>query len=177
MTHQCRCREAEPFDEFAMIDDEIQPVVERMHRLVIAPTGARKLRRIDRGARCKACDKAAIGRQSPRPVQIDERRTAAADLNLGLDPVLPKPELADVGSCHGLQWVAAIAGDFAVTGRLARSRSGHHRSSYLSSQRPARCGNTSRANKSMLRYHSSRAIERKCGSERRCPLRSRLTSS
>src|ERR1051325_6766912 len=147
MTHQCRCREAEPFEEFAMIDDEVQPVVERMHRVTIAPSGARKLRRMDGEARCKTCDKAAVGRQSPRPVQIEQRRTAAADLNLGLDPVLPKPELADVGSCHGLQWVAAMAGDFAVTGRLARRRSGHHRSSYLSSQRPARWGSASPADR------------------------------
>ena len=43
--------------------------------------------------------------------------------------------------------------------------------------RGARCGSTSRANRSMLRLHSSVGIEPKCRSASRCPMRSRLMPS
>jgi len=37
----------------------------------------------------KAGDECAVGGEPPRPMQIDERPTAAADLDLSLDAVLP----------------------------------------------------------------------------------------
>src|SRR5262249_58165793 len=87
-------------EQFAVIEDQVEPVVECVHRVRIAASGSWKLRRIDRMAVGKAGDECAVGGKPPRPVQVDERLTAAADLDLGLDSVLPKAEPAYLRGGH-----------------------------------------------------------------------------
>src|SRR5882672_11442479 len=99
-----------------MIDDQVQPVLERMHRLVISAAGARKLRCVDSEARRQASDERAVWRQSPGPVQIDQRRTVTANFDLCLNPILPEPQRTYLGSCHGIQFAAAITADASVAG-------------------------------------------------------------
>src|SRR5262249_22200865 len=181
MPDQCRSVESQLVEQLALIDDEVVPVVERMNGLVVAAAGARKLRCKDRVAAGKACNERTVGIKPPRPVQIDERRAVAGNFDFGLDPVLPEPELAHFRSRHvdfrRVQDAAARAGDVPATGRFALRRSGHQRSSYLSSHKSAIFGKTSRANRSMFFLHSSVGMEPKCSSASRWPMRARLMPS
>ena len=79
----------QPVEQLAVIDDQVEPVVECVHRVGITVRGPRKLRRVDGMVVGKAGDECAVGGEPPRPMQIDERPTAAADLDLSLDAVLP----------------------------------------------------------------------------------------
>src|SRR5262249_31584638 len=151
---------------------------ERVHRVRIAASGPWKLRRIDRMAVCKAGDESAVGGKPPRPVQADERPAGAADLDLGLDSSPPKAEPSYLRGGHGHSPASsAEAAAKAAAGCLDLRRSGHQRSSYLSSHRSARCGSTSRANRSMFFLHSAVAMEPKCRSASRWPIRKRLMPS
>src|SRR5262249_5439854 len=87
-------------EQFAVIEDQVEPVVEFVHRVGIAASGPRKLRRIDRMAVGKAGNESAVGGKPPRPVQRDERLTAAADLDRGLAAILPKAEPAYLRGGH-----------------------------------------------------------------------------
>ncbi len=76
-----------------MIDNQIQPIIELVHTLGIPLGGARVFRRIDGVCARKHGEKGMIVAQPPGPVQEHERRPAAIDRDLGLDLVLPEPEL------------------------------------------------------------------------------------
>src|SRR5262249_24884141 len=136
----------------------------------------RKLRRIDHMAVGKAGDERTIGGKPPRPVQVHERLTAAADLDLGLNSVLTKSEPAYLRGGH-VHSPASFYEAAAKVAALALRRSGHQRSSYLSSHRSVRCGSTSRANRSMFFLQSVVGMEPKCRSASRCPMRKRLMPS
>ena len=127
-------RELERVEQLAVIDDEVEPAVERVRRFGIAAAGAGKFRRIDGVLRGEPRDEGAVGRQPPRAVQINQRRAVACDLDLGLDPALPEFQPACFRARHAhsprVQDAAAMAG---AAARFFFRRSGHQWSSYLSS--------------------------------------------
>jgi hypothetical protein len=181
MTDQCRRSEFQPVEQLAVIDDEVEPIVQGVHGVVVAMAGARKLRRIDHVVGREARNERAVGIEPPRPVQINERRTVTRNLDLGFDPVVPKSELARLGSGHVC--FRPRSGCGGQGGRCAGDRTLR-----LEPLRPpaifvlvipqgARCGSTSLANRSMFFLHNSVGIEPKCSSESRWPMRRRLTPS
>src|SRR5262249_22582251 len=87
--------EPEPVEQLAVIDDEVQPRVELVHRLRIAGSGAGVVRRIDSVSGGQAVEKVAVRPQPPRAVQEDERRSRANDLDVSLDAVLPEAKSAN----------------------------------------------------------------------------------
>ena len=134
---QRRSFEPERVEQFAVTDEQVVPVVEMMGGFSIALAGAGKFRRMDGVAFGEPRDEGAVRREAPGPVQVNERRPVACDLDLGLDPSLPELEPANFGGGHALslrQEASAIEAA-AVNGaaRFVRRRSGHQRSSYWSS--------------------------------------------
>ena len=89
MADERRRGELQLVEQLTVIDDQVEPAVERVHRLGITASGAWVLRRIDGIGFGKAGDECAIGGEPPGSMQIDERRTAAADFHFRLDAVLP----------------------------------------------------------------------------------------
>ncbi len=94
-----RC-EFQLVEQFAVIDDQVEPIVERVHRVWITVAGARKFRCIDRVAAGKPRNECTVRPEAPRSMQIDKRRAAAADLDLGRNPVLPEFQPANIRSGH-----------------------------------------------------------------------------
>ena len=91
MADERRRRELERVEQFAVIDDQVEPAVERVRRFGVAAAGAGKFRCMDGVLRGEPRDEGAVGRQSPWAVQINQRRPVfARDLDLGLDPALPE---------------------------------------------------------------------------------------
>src|SRR5581483_2485905 len=87
-------------EQLTVINDEIEPIAQRVHGIFIARRGARRPRRIDRARLRQTRDKRTVGRETPRPVQIDERRAVAENFDFGLDPVLPQPDATLSRRCH-----------------------------------------------------------------------------
>ena len=128
-------RKLERVEQLAVIDDEVEPTVERVRRFGIAAAGAGKFRRIDGVFLGEPRHEGAVGPKPPRAVQINQRRPAfARDLDLGLDAALPEFQPACFRRRHAhsprVQDAAAMAG---AAARFFFKRSGHQRSSYLSS--------------------------------------------
>ena len=81
--------ELQTVEQLAVINEEVEPIAKCMNPIGIARCGARMPRRIDRVCAGETGNESAVGIEPPRPVQIDERRSPARDLNFGFDPVLP----------------------------------------------------------------------------------------
>src|ERR1700730_18575978 len=101
MAHQCRRVELKPIEQLAVIDNQIEPAVEDMHRFMVAAAGAGMAWRINRIRAGEPGEKHAVGTKTPWPVQIDKRRPTAADLDLCFDLALPQPQPAHLRSPHG----------------------------------------------------------------------------
>ena len=97
MPHKCRRIEPERIHEFAVIDDELVPVAQFMCRFRRAFAGSRKFRRVHGEIFSKPRDKSAIGRETPRAVQINQRIATAGDLDIGVNAALPEFKAADFG--------------------------------------------------------------------------------
>ena len=67
MADERRRGELQLVEQLAVIDDQVEPAVERVHRLGIAAGGAGMLRRIDRIGFGKAGDERAIGARPQGP--------------------------------------------------------------------------------------------------------------
>src|SRR5581483_3347900 len=107
MTDQRRRGEAEAVEQLAVINGEIVPVLELMHGIRRALAGAEKFRCVNGEVLGELRNEPAISIEAPWPMQINERRAFAADLDLGLDAVLPKLQPAYLDAAHD---AAAMAG-------------------------------------------------------------------
>ena len=65
---------------------QARAVFEAVEQARVEAIGARRMDGVRAG---ETGEKIAVASETPRPVQINERRPAAADLDLGFDPVLP----------------------------------------------------------------------------------------
>ena len=100
MAGECGRGQFKLVEQFAVTDDQIVPAIERMHRIRIALAGAGEFRRQNRVAVGEARDERTIGRETPRAVQIDERRPGARNLDFGVDLILPELDPAHLRGCH-----------------------------------------------------------------------------
>src|SRR5262245_29907430 len=92
MAHNRRHLELQGVKQLVMVDHEIEPAIERMRRFRISRSRARKSWRVDSLVGRKPGHEASVGRKAPWPMQIDQRRAAAGNLDIGRDPVLPEPK-------------------------------------------------------------------------------------